>query len=49
MKIILIPVTFFYVGAFFMGCSMIHSRNSLKQQAQDILNTPDLSKHILKK
>jgi hypothetical protein len=49
MKHILIIATAFYLGAFLLGCSMIHSRNSVKQAAKDILNTPDLSKHLPKK
>jgi hypothetical protein len=48
MKIFII-ITSFYLGAFLLGCSMIHSRNSVKQVAKDILNTPDLSKHLPKK
>jgi hypothetical protein len=48
MKIFII-ITSFYLGAFLLGCSMIHSKNSLKHQAREILNTPDLSKHLPKK
>lgn len=49
MKYILTLVAAFYLGAFLLGCSMIQSRNSLNQEAKDILNTPDLSKYLPKK